>query len=112
MPTGDPEVTETAPGELTVSVPVPEGGLCEIILTENAVRIGVPENSAYRFALSVAPDKTLPFVAVEPQRISARFRDFDYRVECTQGEIDGSQPGYICFVPDATGRLTLDMSVR
>ena len=112
VPTGAPEVSETAPGELTVSVPVPEGGLCKIVLTENAVRIGVPENSAYRFALSVAPDKTLPFVAVEPQRISARFRDFDYRVECTQGEIDGSQPGYICFVPDATGRLTLDMSVR
>ena len=110
--TGAPEVVETAPGELTVSVPILDGGRCEIVFTEDAVRIGLPENAGYRFALSVAPDKKLPFVAVGPDRISARFREFDYRVECTRGGIDGSQPGYVCFVPDAAGRLALDMSVR
>ena len=112
VPTGDPEVSETAAGELTVSTPVLSGGRCRIVFTEDAVRIALPEGSDLRFALSVAPDKTLPFVEVGERRIRARFRDFDYGVECTQGTLDASQPDCICFGPDEKGELTLNMSVR
>lgn len=112
VPTGDPEVSETAAGELTVSTPVLSGGRCRIVFTEDAVRIFLPEGSGLLFALHVAPDKTLPFVEVGDRRIRARFRDFDYGVECTQGTVDASLPDCVRFVPDGKGELTLNMSVR
>ena len=112
VPTGDPEVSETAAGELTVSTPVLSGGRCWIVFTEDAVRIFLPEGSGLLFALHVASDKTLPFVEVGDRRIRARFRDFDYGVECTQGTVDASLPDCVRFVPDGKGELTLNMSVR
>ena len=115
VPVGMPAAGETAPGELTVTTPILAGGSCRMVFDERAIRIRLTENAGkeYRFVLTTAPEKALPFTAIEPQCVRARIGDLDYRAQCTAGTVGEEEAAdTFLLMPDADGSLTLDLSQR
>ena len=86
-----------------------------MVFDERAIRIRLTENAGkeYRFVLTTAPEKALPFTAIEPQCVRARIGDLDYRAQCPAGTVGEEEAAdTFLLMPDADGSLTLDLSQR
>ncbi len=90
---GDPVISDKVKGKLTVTWPLTNvKGAVRIEFLENKMAISVTGNSSLKWfwELKAAPDKKLPFTAVQQQSVNATFDQMPYKFVAAVGEFKKS----------------------
>lgn len=111
---GNPFINDGQEGELSVSWPTSSpAGEISIRFNENSMIIlaaGRLKNNWY-LELNTAPEVELPFLKIEPQKLSCRFRNWPYSARLKAGQFIKERDKPLKIIPD-NNRIVLDLLLR
>jgi len=110
---GEPKITQTSPGKLSISWPLKSyANVLEIVIDERGMKIRLTGKQSVHWFLDLATAENikLPFKVINPSKINCEFEGMKYSISSTVGSFSKPENGSVFRISPKLNALNLNFA--